>query len=88
MELKNVNPNGNNVVASNVNNINFFFLKNVKIEIKKKHDMLYFLQDIKIARKTKFLIFFTPLINIQRIKASLANMDLFHKKRIIIIINF
>jgi hypothetical protein len=28
MELKNVNPNGDNVVASNLNNINFLFFEN------------------------------------------------------------
>jgi hypothetical protein len=27
MELKNVNPNGKNVVARNLNNINFLFAK-------------------------------------------------------------
>jgi hypothetical protein len=28
MELKNVNPNGDNVEASNLNNMDFFFLEN------------------------------------------------------------
>jgi hypothetical protein len=28
MELKNVNPNGDNVVASNLNNVKLFFLEN------------------------------------------------------------
>jgi hypothetical protein len=43
MELENVNPNGNNVVASNLINTNLFFLQIVKIEFKTKHHMLFFL---------------------------------------------
>jgi hypothetical protein len=38
MELKNVNPNGNNVAASKLNNINYYFLK---IELKNKHYILF-----------------------------------------------
>jgi hypothetical protein len=34
MELKNVNPNGDNVLASKVNNVSFFFL--LKFEICEK----------------------------------------------------
>jgi hypothetical protein len=40
MEPKNVNPKGDNVVASNLNNANFIFLKIVKIELKIEHYML------------------------------------------------
>jgi hypothetical protein len=29
--LNNVNPNGENVVANNLNHANYFFLKNVKL---------------------------------------------------------
>jgi hypothetical protein len=36
MEFKNVNRNGDNVVTSNLININFLFLKILKIEFKKK----------------------------------------------------
>jgi hypothetical protein len=54
----------------------------VKIELKNKHHMLFFLQDVVIARKTIFFILPTSLINIERIKAFLVNMDLFYKKRI------
>jgi hypothetical protein len=43
MELKYVNPNGDNVVASNLNNTDFFFWKIVKIEPKIKHVMLLIL---------------------------------------------
>jgi multisubunit Na+/H+ antiporter MnhF subunit len=44
MELKNVIPNGDNVVASNLTNTNFFlFMKIVKIEFKNRHYMLIFL---------------------------------------------
>jgi hypothetical protein len=34
MQLKNVNPNGDNVVTSNLMNINIILLKIVKIEFK------------------------------------------------------
>jgi hypothetical protein len=30
MELKNVNPNGNNIVASNLMNVNFLIFENCK----------------------------------------------------------
>jgi hypothetical protein len=36
MELKNVNPNGNNVVPRNLIKVNFFIIKIVKIEFKNK----------------------------------------------------
>jgi hypothetical protein len=42
MELIYVNPNGKNVVTSNVINIDFFFQKIVKIEFKNKDHMLFF----------------------------------------------
>jgi hypothetical protein len=35
MELENINSNGDNVVASNLNNVNFSFLETMKIELKK-----------------------------------------------------
>jgi hypothetical protein len=53
----------------------------VKIEFKNKDHMLFFLQDVMIARKTKFLILFTSQINIEWIKASHVDMDLFYKKK-------
>jgi hypothetical protein len=43
MELENVNPNGNNVVASNLININFSIFEIVKIEFKNKNHTLFFL---------------------------------------------
>jgi hypothetical protein len=82
MELKNVNPNGGNVVASNLNNVNFLiFVKIVKIEFQNKHWMFFFLQDAMIVQNTKFLIFLTSLINIEWIKASHVDMGLFYKKK-------
>jgi hypothetical protein len=45
--------------------VNFFFLKIVKIELKKKCHMLFFLKDAMIAQKTKFFISFTSQINIE-----------------------
>jgi hypothetical protein len=62
MELKNVNPNGDNVVISNLNNVNYYF---VKIEIKDKYCMLFFFQDVAILHRTNFFILFTLLINIE-----------------------
>jgi hypothetical protein len=50
MELKNVNPNGDNVVVSNLINVNFFFfLTIVKIEFKNEDHMLFFLKDTMIG---------------------------------------
>jgi hypothetical protein len=51
MELKNINLHGGNVIASNLNNINIYFLKIVKIKFKNKHHVLFFLQDVMIACK-------------------------------------
>jgi hypothetical protein len=79
MELKYVNPNGDNVVVSNIINVNFFFLI-VKIESKNKSHMLFFLKDAITAQKIKFLILFTSQTNIEWIKAYLIDMDLFQKK--------
>jgi hypothetical protein len=82
MKLKNVNPNGENVVASNLINMDFFFpWKIVKIELKNEDHMLFFLKDAMIAQETKFLILFISQINIEWIKASLVDMDIFYKKK-------
>jgi hypothetical protein len=43
MELKNINTNDDNVVASNLINIKSFFKKIMKIEFKDKYHMLFFL---------------------------------------------
>jgi hypothetical protein len=51
MELKNFNPNNDNVVASNLSNIDFFLRKIVKIKLKNKYHMLFFLQDALISCK-------------------------------------
>ena len=49
IRLNNVNPNGENVVANNLKGANFCcFWKNVKIELKNNHHMLFFLWDIII----------------------------------------
>jgi hypothetical protein len=65
MELKNVNPNDDNVVTSNMITSTSLFLRIVKIEFKNKDHMLFFLKDVTIVQKTKFLIFFNSLINIK-----------------------
>jgi hypothetical protein len=44
MELKNVNRNGGNVVVSNLNNVNFYFLESVKIELKNKINVIFLIR--------------------------------------------
>jgi hypothetical protein len=50
----------------------------MKIELKNEDHMLFFLKDTMITQKTKFLVSFTSQINIEWIKASHVNMDLFY----------
>jgi hypothetical protein len=63
--LNNVNPNGENIITKNLNHANFLFLKNINIDLKNKHHMLFFPKDVKTARKTKLLKLFTSLMNIE-----------------------
>jgi hypothetical protein len=42
MKLKHANPNGENVVASHLHHMHFFFLKIVKIELKKQASYVIF----------------------------------------------
>jgi hypothetical protein len=51
MELKNVNPNGKNVVASNCEN-----------QVQKLTSSLFFLQNVEIVHKTQSSILFTSLV--------------------------
>ena len=83
-ELKYINSNGEIVVASNLNNINFFFGKYLKIEFINKHYMLFFLKDVMIAQKTKSFILFTTIINTKLINTFHVYMDLFYKEKIMI----
>jgi hypothetical protein len=55
---KNVNPISENVLACNLNNINYFFHEHCENSVKNEHHMLFFLQNIVIACKTKFPILF------------------------------
>jgi hypothetical protein len=59
----------------------FFLKKIIKIGFRNEYRMLFFLKDVIIAQKTKFLIFFTSKTNIEWIKASPIDMHSFHKKR-------
>jgi hypothetical protein len=81
LELKNVNPNGGDVVISYLNRA-IFILKGeiVKIEFENKHYMSFFLQDALISCKTNLLVFFTSLIKTESIKAFLVDLDPFYKK--------
>jgi hypothetical protein len=56
----------------------FFFFSNVKIDFKNNHHMLFFSRDVITACKTKLLILFTSLMNIEYIKAFLVDMDVFN----------
>jgi hypothetical protein len=48
MDLKNVNPNGDNVVASNLINVNFYFyFENCENWV---HHMLFFLKDAMVVQ--------------------------------------
>jgi hypothetical protein len=78
IRLNNVNPNGENVVANNLNHANLFFLRNDKIDFKNNHHMLFFLRDVIIAPKTKLLILFTLLMDIELIIIFLIDMDTFY----------
>jgi hypothetical protein len=49
MELKNVNLDGHNIVASNANKVKFYCSKIEKIEFKNKHCMFIFLEDVMIS---------------------------------------
>ena len=82
MELKIVNLNGGNVEVSNLNNINLFILK---IEFKKNIICYFFPIDVMIASKREFLILFIFLINIEWIKASHTNMNLYNKEKKLIV---
>jgi hypothetical protein len=65
MELKNINPKGDDVVLSNLINVNFCFLKIVEIEIKKQTSSVLFLKRCHDGPKSKFFILFTSQINIK-----------------------
>jgi hypothetical protein len=54
MELKNVNPNGDNVVASNLNNPKFFFILNCENWVQK--NIISFHVDKDIFYKKKIII--------------------------------
>jgi hypothetical protein len=83
-KLKYINSSGDIVVASNLNNINFFLGNILKIEFINKHYMLFFLKDVMFAQKTKSFILFTTIINTKLINTFHVYMDLFHKEKIII----
>jgi hypothetical protein len=65
IRLNNINSNGENVVANNLNYTKCFLFLNVKIEFKNNHHMLFFPRNVIIGHKTKLLILFTSFINIK-----------------------
>jgi hypothetical protein len=80
MELKNINPKGDDVVLSNLINVNFCFLKIVEIEIKKQTSSVLFLKRCHDGPKSKFFILFTSQINIKWTKALHVDINLFTRK--------
>jgi hypothetical protein len=83
MELKNVNPNGNNVVASNLINVNSFIFENCENWTQEWRSNAIFSNNAMIAQeKTKFFILFISQINVEWIKAPHVVLDLFYKKKI------
>jgi hypothetical protein len=77
MELKNVSSNGDNAIPNNVNNTNFFSFWKYENWVKKQTTYAMFSKSC--LWKIKFLILSTSPIDVERIKASLVDMDLFHK---------
>ena len=49
MEQKNIDTNGDNVVAKNLNNFNFYVFFYCKDWVKIEHQMQFFLKDVMIA---------------------------------------
>jgi hypothetical protein len=63
MELKHVNPNNENVVASNLNQMDFLFFLNCKNQVWKQTSyVVFFLRHALPTRKTKLHIIFTSLM--------------------------
>jgi hypothetical protein len=73
MELKYVNLNSDNAVVSNLNNINSFFLKIVKIEFKNRYHVFFSYKLLLLLEKQNSS-YCSP--HRSTIKASLVNMDL------------
>jgi hypothetical protein len=63
--LNYVNPNGENVVANNLNHANFFFGNDVKIDFKNKHHLFFILRDVISARKIELLILVISLMEVE-----------------------
>jgi hypothetical protein len=78
MELKNVNLNGENVVESNLMNINFYFLENCKNLVQKQRLYVIYLKATMVALEIKSFILFISQINIECFRASFLDMDLFY----------
>ena len=73
MDFKNVDPNGENVSKRNSKSMQFFFIKNVKIELANKVQSFFFMPLVLV--KLHFHIFHL-LIGMEWTKASLEGMDL------------
>jgi hypothetical protein len=76
-DLIDVNPNGENFVATNINCVKIFFFEKCKYK-KINHPMLFFLRDAMTTCKTKVLIQFTLFMIIEWIKKNLVDMGIFY----------
>jgi hypothetical protein len=65
MDFKIVNPNGENVIASNLDSMDYNFLKIVKIEFKNLVQSFLFFKNALSTYETSFFICFTPLIGMK-----------------------
>ena len=80
MEIENANSNGDNVVASNLINVNFLIFENCENQVQKWRSYVSFSIRCHDCPKNKIphIVYLTN--NIEWIKVSLVNMDLFYKK--------
>jgi hypothetical protein len=66
MELKNVNSNGDNVVASNLNNFNILFFENYKNQVQIQTSCVFlFPKDVIFTQKQNSSYFFASLFNVE-----------------------
>lgn len=62
VELKYVNPKGENVAANNLNPMNFCILKSVKIVLKNEPHVLFCQDNVLVTYRRRLLVLFLSLI--------------------------
>jgi hypothetical protein len=78
MNLRNVDPNGRNVAERNAKSMQFIFLENCWNWARKQGSKVFSEWDSFSACKTSLFIYFTSLIGMEWIKASLVGMNLYN----------